>query len=416
MSNKIKRLLALTLAVLMLLGIASCQASTAQEESSSGQDVYYTIGVAVFSQTDPEMNMFFDYYRDYIEQSFPVRFIMSEDLNSSEDEIAFIREVKAQGASGIISFYGLNLESVIAACEQEEMYYVLGSGSVSDEEFAAVSGNPWFLGVIGPDSEEEFDAGREMAENFAAQEAKSYLLLSGGAGDAENFMHYTRVEGMLTALQEELGLTYSDSVENLAKATELTEIETGVEGVNIAISPGYVQMDPGVSNLKQALESGSYDAILSTVGLNDVLDLVKEPRTAEGDYLLIGVVDCFSQENYDAFETKQSGSTLLNYIKGKYASMAAPAFAAMFNALSGDANLVNPEGEAFRLYQSYWTAADADEYATLFGYTQSIYENAYSSADLMNVIRIYNENAAYEDFAALAEASDIEAVRERLGE
>ncbi len=411
-----RKLWSLLLVCALTLSLAACGSSASTQETSDG-DVKYKIGVEVYSQTDPEMSMFFSYYRDYIAESFPVEFIMSDDLNSIEDSLAFIEEAKAEGASGIISFYGLDLETEVAACAENEMYYVLGSSSISDEEFDAVKDDSWFLGVIGPDSDEEFNAGKGMAEDFIADGALSFLIVSGGAGNAENYMHYTRVEGMLTALQDELGLSYDDTIENLAQATELTTVETGRDDVSIVISPGYVQMDEGLDNLFAALGMGQYDALLSTVGLSSVFDDLKEDIEKDTPLMRIGVVDCFSQENYDAYyDIAANGYGMLHYIKGKYASMVAPAFVAMFNALEGDADLVNPDGEAFRLYQSYWTAASDEEYAELFGYTQSIYENAYSAADLMSVIRAYNQDATYEAFAELAESSDIESVRARLAE
>ena len=52
------------------------------------------------------MEMFADYYRDYIEAGFPVNFIFSGKTTSAEEEIQFIDAMKEQGAEGIISFGG----------------------------------------------------------------------------------------------------------------------------------------------------------------------------------------------------------------------------------------------------------------------------------------------------------------------
>ena len=41
-----------------------------------------------------------------------------------------------------------------------------------------------------------------------------------------------------------------------------------------------------------------------------------------------------------------------------------------------------------RLYQGFWSASDKDTFNELYGYTQDIYENAYSCADLMKVIKV----------------------------
>lgn len=407
MKKRGRVILLLVLSFLLLLSFVRCGGKEEEET--------HKIGISVFSPSDPELSMFCDYYRDYIAESFPVEFLVSDTLNSAEDEIEFINEMKEQGVEGIISFYGLELERVVSACEENEMYYVLGSGSVSDEEFEAVKDNPWFLGVIGPNSDEEFNAGKDMAENFADQGALSFLIASGGAQDGGNFMHYTRVEGMLTALEEKLGLTYGDSIENLARSSGVTQIETGRDDVKIVISSGYFQSDEGLANLEQALKADDYDALLSAVGINDVMNLLTSDMEDGQKSMLTGVVDCFSEENYEAVEKKDaSGQSLLNYVKGKYASMVAPAFAAMFNALEGDADVVKPDGTACRLYQSYWNAASEEEYIQLFNYTQNIYENAYSSVDLMEVIRAYDEDADFAKFEKLTQASDIESVRERL--
>ncbi len=411
MKRKYQALLCLLLSALLLL-CAGCGRANTDEQN---QTETYLIGVEVYDTTDPEMLMFFNYYKNYIAESFPVEFLLSGSVNTAEEEQAFVEEMKAQGASGIISFFVADLEQVVAACEENELYYVMGSSSLTDEEFESVKDNPWFLGVIGPSSQEEYDAGVTMAEHFIAQGATEFLILSGGAGDMVNTMHYNRVQGMLDTLADQFDLDLDS--ETLAAVTELTEVDTGAEDVTIVLSPGYVQADEGQSNLKAALSDGNYDALMSAVSINSVLDLLKEEVQSSESALLVGVVDCFSQENYEAVEWIDSrGQSLLNFVHGKYASMVAPAFVAMFNAVAGNVDLVNPDGTAFRLYQSYWTAADEAEYAELYGYTQSIYQNAYSSSDLMQVIRLYNPDATYEEFAALAESSDIDSVLARLEE
>ncbi len=411
MKRKYQALLCLLLSALLLL-CAGCGRANTDEQN---QTETYLIGVEVYDTTDPEMLMFFNYYKNYIAESFPVEFLLSGSVNTAEEEQAFVEEMKAQGASGIISFFVADLEQVVAACEENELYYVMGSSSLTDEEFESVKDNPWFLGVIGPSSQEEYDAGVTMAEHFIAQGATEFLILSGGAGDMVNTMHYNRVQGMLDTLADQFDLDLDS--ETLAAVTELTEVDTGAEDVTIVLSPGYVQADEGQSNLKAALSDRNYDALMSAVSISSILDLLKEEVQSSESALLVGVVDCFSQENYEAVEWIDSrGQSLLNFVHGKYASMVAPAFVAMFNAVAGDVDLVNPDGTAFRLYQSYWTAADEAEYAELYGYTQSIYQNAYSSSDLMQVIRLYNPDATYEEFAALAESSDIDSVLARLEE
>ena len=56
------------------------------------------------------MEMFSDYYRDYIQAGFPVKFIFSGRTTSAEDEIQYIDKMKEQGAEGIILLQVLQQE------------------------------------------------------------------------------------------------------------------------------------------------------------------------------------------------------------------------------------------------------------------------------------------------------------------
>lgn len=51
----------------------------ADVEDYSDGDVH-TIGVVVYDPDSAEMEMFADYYRDYIQEGFPVKFIFQEKL------------------------------------------------------------------------------------------------------------------------------------------------------------------------------------------------------------------------------------------------------------------------------------------------------------------------------------------------
>ena len=50
------------------------------------------------------------------------------------------------------------------------MYYVRGSGTISDEMYEKVKDNPYFLGTIGPLVETEMEAAAKMTEYFASHD------------------------------------------------------------------------------------------------------------------------------------------------------------------------------------------------------------------------------------------------------
>lgn len=395
-------LVGLFLFLVILMSMAGCgnssqdaSESETKDNTKSGAvvdtDVLYTIGVAVFDESNPEMRMFLNYYRDYLEQGFPVKFYYSDTISSTEDEIAFIHAMKDQGAKGVISFYGLDVESVVAACEEDEMYYILASGTISDEAFDAVKENPWFLGTVGPEGDAEYQAGVRMAEQFA--DASRYLVMTGGA-DSGNFMHASRTQGVLDKLQE---------------------LHDGDADVEITTCPGYMTTEEGMKNLEDALAAGDYDAVLCTYGISDVLDKILDKESQQGENISVGTIDCFSEDNFQAIKKQDAfGNPQIDFVEGKYASMVGPAFAILYNAMTDHPEANTEDGQAVRLYQGFWTAAGREEYVELYGYTQGIYENAYDCNDLMNVIKVFNEDTDASQLKALTEAYTVEDVKSRI--
>lgn len=415
MKQKLLRAVSFLFLFLLIVSAAGCgsrEETKADEGEPEGEE--YTIGVVVFSQDSPEMNMFKNYYQNYLEEGFSVKFYFSGDINSPEEENEFIRSMKDRGAQGIISFYGLDVESTVQVCQEEEMYYILGSGTLDDSEFAAVEENPWFLGTVGPDPAVEYQAGKDMAVSFASQEGPDSFLIPTGGASSGNYMHNSRAQGMLDGLQEVYGFSYKDSVEDLTSSDSVTTVETGTD-VSITLSPGYMSQEEGQENLEQTLAQGEYDVLMCAYNVDDMWEQIDAKEAEQGADIQVGAVDCFSEENFSAFQEKDAyGNSKLNYIEGKYASMAGPAFAALYNAMSGHPEANAKEGEAIRLYQGFWQAKNQEEYEELYGYTQGIYENAYDCESLMDVIYVFNQDTSPEALKELTEAYTVEDVKERI--
>lgn len=407
MMKKSNKIIAVLLVLLLTLSLAACRGGDSQI-SGHEEDVQYTIGVAVFDPEDPEMKMFMNYYKNYIEEGFPVKFYFSDKLSSAEDENAFIRSMKEKGADGIISFYGLDVQNTVKVCEEAELYYVLGSGTLSDADFDAVKESPWFLGTVGPDPQLEYEAGTEMGNFVTDSGAKSCLIMTGGAVSG-NFMHLSRAKGML----EQLG--FDGDIDAALAQSEVSTLTAG--DVSVTLSPGYLKSDEGRANLAQALESSDYDAVLCTYGVSNVLEQLLAKEKNQGRDMKIGVVDCFSEENFEAVKADDPyGNPQIDFIEGKYASMVGPAFAMLYNAMSGYPEVNSDDSGTVRLYQGFWRAQDRESYVELYGYTQGIYENAYSCKDLMQVIKAFDEEASPSKLKALTESYTIDDVKARIME
>ena len=138
MKAHLRHVTALLLVICCLLSVVGCQRGAGEEPYEAEK---FIIGVAVYDPDSAEMAMFMNYYRDYIAEGFPVEFYFSDRLTSGEEEQDFIRSVKKQGAEGVISFYGNDIKPVLETCREEEMYYVLASGTLSDSDFNGVCNN-----------------------------------------------------------------------------------------------------------------------------------------------------------------------------------------------------------------------------------------------------------------------------------
>lgn len=414
MKLKTFKVLGFLLLVLAVFAVGGKKVSAGAEDG----DIQYTIGVVVYNQDSPEMNMFMNYYRDYIQQGFPVKFYFSGSISSADDEIAFIRAMKLQGVKGIISFYGQDIQKIVEACDEEEMYYVLGSGNISDEDYEKVKNSFYFLGSVGPDAKADYEAGYNMADYFTDADTSSYIVLTGGAS-VGNYMHLQRSIGVLEGLAEKEGLSYSEDVEKLAASEETTVVDSGKDDISITICPGYMTTPKGINNLKHAFVDGNYDAVLCTFNVDEIMKTITSKEEEQNSNIKVGTVDCFSQENHDAVNSEDSfENPKIDYVAGKYASMGGPAFAILYNAMSGypEANTDDADSNTVRLYQGFWSASDKDTFNELYGYTQDIYENAYSCADLMEVIKAYTTDTTPDKLKVLTEAYKVEDVEKRITE
>lgn len=363
-----------------------------------------TIGIAVYNQEDAQTKAFRTYYEDYLGEAFNADFLYSSDISTWEDEKAFVDELHALGIKGIISSQSVDREAVIELCEEYGMYYVFGSSSLSDEAFNAIKDSPSFLGTIGASNESEREAGAGMAEFFAAddtEKAHRYLICTGGAG-LGNEMHRLRGLAMLEKLAEIYGFTYDTPASELVQTSEVLTVEK--DGIKIVLLPGYPFTETFPEEVAVQLADGSIDTVMSTNIVNTLMDAVREAEEANQINIRVGAIDCFTEEAYEYFNgTYNGGEQELDYLVGRYGACVAPAFASICNAYAGYAEDFRDNGQAFRLEQNFWTAENVDEFNELYALSVGMYDNTYSAADIMQVLKEFNPNASFDDFKAFAE-------------
>lgn len=270
-----RKFISLTLSAVLVLGVTT-PAWAAAETYTDGEA--HTIGVIVYDPDASEMEMFSDYYRDYIQAGFPVKFIFSGRTTSAEDEIQYIDKMKEQGAEGIISFAGFaaGIQDIIGECEKEEVYYALGSNTISDENYEAVKDNSCYMGSVGPKLEDVYQSGCDMTEYFLDKGAKNFVIMSGGASSG-NRLHQVRTWGMLNTLEEKAGLVLTEEAETLSTTEEVTKLSSEDGSVQVTICPGYTEQDgPGLDNLSTAFADGNCDALMSAFHVSTYLDKIAD--------------------------------------------------------------------------------------------------------------------------------------------
>ena len=385
------------LALSLLLG---CQVS-----ASTDMENGVTIGVMTYNPNDSQTVAFRNYLQDYLGEAFDAEFIYSDAANSPETEAEFIEQLHDMGIQGVI---GTFQDSTMELCEKYEMYYVFGSAALADDRFEKVKDNPYFLGTVSASRQSEEEESGKMAEFFAAQDTdktESYVICTGGASKS-NAMHYARTEAMLETLAADYGITLPEKEEDmqaLIKTEEVTDLET-VNGGKITLVPGYPVVSPLDETVAGLLDDGSYQVVLSTMAPSYILDGIEAAEEKNNIDIKLGVVDCFTDETSALFNgTYNGGKQELDYLVGKYGSMLAPAFTAMCNAYSGNAEDFREDGHAFQLYQNYWVASSKEEFNELYAETTNIYENTYSATDIMQVLKEFNPDADFASFKAFAE-------------
>lgn len=382
--------------LVLALGLCMAMACAGQDEETIET---HKIGVVVYDLKDEQVQAFREYLETYIAANFAdVDFLYSSEVNSSEEEMQFLQEAIDAGVEGILAFNTYDLEAEVQLCADNGVYFIRPSGTIAPDDLAKVADNPYFLGFFGPGNEMEYEAGFNMASYFAKEKlGDSYFIISGGASG--NVMHEKRTEGILDALQQMYGVTFEETSAELAVTEEPVRLEAG--DLKVCIFPGYIGMTEVGEQAKAEYASDPADIVLGVIPLQKIAASLGDAK--------LGVIDCYTEQNGELFK---NGS--LKYLCGKYESIIGPAFAALYNAMTGYAeDFRDEEGKAFAIQQGFWTSTDYEDFLEKYELSSGITLNAYSYEDLLGVCKVHNPSATLEDLKTLAGAWDFDSALQR---
>ena len=389
--KNVKKFIALLLALTFVAAMISCGKNQEQEH-------IHKIGVLVYDLKDEQVQAFREYLEGYIAANFSdVDFLYSSEVTTEEEEMEFLNSAIAEGVEGVLAFNSFDLEKEVSLCAENGVYFIRPSSTTAPEDFDKVADNPYFLGYFGPGSEMEYQAGYDMGSYFAKEQiSDSYFLLSGGAG--ANVMHEQRAEGMLDALQEAYGVQFEQSSAELASASEPVSVEAG--SLKVTVFPGYISASEVGQQAIAEYKKDPAGVVMSTIPVLPI-------ASSLGDASL-GTVDCYTESNGELFK---NGS--LKYLCGKYESIIGPAFAAMYNAVTGYSEDFREDGKAFAIQQGFWTSTDYQDFREKYELSSGITRNAYSYEDLLEVCKAHNPEATLDDLKELAGAWDFDSAAQR---
>ena len=376
----------------MMLAMTSCAQKTEEREH------IHKIGVIVYDLKDEQVQAFREYMEGYLGENFSdVDFLYSAGVTTDVEEMEFLNNAIAAGVEGIIAFNSFDIEKEVSLCASHGVYYLRPSSTTDPEDFAKVEDNPYFLGYFGPGNEMEYEAGYDMGAYFAKEQiSDSYFLLSGGAGT--NVMHEQRAEGMLDALQEAYGVQFDQSSTELASASESVSVEAG--NLKVTVFPGYIGVPDVGQQAVAEFEKDQAGVVMSTIPVQAIADSLGNAS--------LGTVDCYTEANGKLFKNGN-----LKYLCGKYESIIGPAFAAIYNAVTGYSEDFREDGKAFAIQQGFWTSTDYQDFKEKYELSSGITLNAYSYEDLLEVCKAHNPNATLDDLKELAGAWDFDSAVQR---
>ncbi len=140
--------------------------------------------------------------------------------------------------------------------------------------------------------------------------------------------------------------------------------------------------------------------VMSTIPVQAIADSL-------GDASL-GTVDCYTETNGELFKNGN-----LKYLCGKYESIIGPAFAAMYNAVTGYSEDFREDEKAFAIQQGFWTSTNYQDFQKKYELSSGITLNAYSYEDLLDVCKAHNPEANLNDLKELAGAWDFDSAAQR---
>ncbi|SHE75809.1 hypothetical protein [Alkalibacter saccharofermentans] len=406
-----KRFTALFLATVLLVSVfTGCASSSDEIDGDSSQT--YTIAV-VWHGIDETTQMRANYLADELGPALGLEFIFSEEIVEPDQLMTFIENAYASGADAVLSTFTDAIEQYASKCDELGLYLAIQTSRYPDE----VASLPYFMGISGVDISKVGDAYAELlSNNIDPNEKRNFIVVTGGAAMGVT-SHMEATSSMLKQLQEIYGLTYEMDIDELTTLSSTTEISTGSE-IKITVVPGFPNMDGYVAGLSGILQTGEYDTMMSVYNTTTTFaTAIDEVERALNKNIVVLSNANFGEGTKTAFETLDSTGNPTLEGAVLYSMTAQDAFGVMmlYNGLTGNSDVIKPEGKAARFGPGALVANSPEEYNQLALLDTSSETYSYTSEEIKNLTKSHNSDLTYEDIREVVDAFSSEDLLTRRG-
>lgn len=334
------------------------------------------IGVEVYDTADSSVIAYSEYF-DYLSEKYNVEFMMSESIQSPEDELDFAASCQAAGCSGYIGGYNASMETIVETVTGYGMYY-WGAERGLDEMFAD---NEYYLGGFSPLSsngkgiEENGDylLGYEMAYALAEAGCTHVAYCNGGASFGIT-MFVDRQNGFIDGIADAQNEGY-EIVFN--KDTDIVEGWPGTDAFTAAQSNIITSDYDGIACSFSGMEV--WIQPLTQSGKENSVKLTGIGTLNEGTEMMIesGMICSLIYECEEI-------------VFGNAVPM-------IINAVNGHADLVKGDDGYCALGVARWNIKDMDAFSQVYEKHEAG-EYFVTAEDMTQFFPEFNESASKEDF------------------
>ena len=405
-----KKFLTVMLTALMALCLFGCSSGTSSDAGEQA-DQGHTIKVGVANiMTGESLEAIKNYYNNEVAGTLNMEFTISENLsNDASSLVNFIDQCYAAGCEGIINMItGTEaVEQGAQKCEQYGMWFATNNSAVA-KNVAGLSHN---IGHCGADPVGMEEAYKKAFQTICADgENHSVFMYTCAAPGMTAASHYYSAVGVLEAMKEVYGLTYTNSIEDIVNSQDPGEVaHDKMDSVHIYLCPGmdFSNFAQYVTAAQTQLQTGNYDIFAACANWANFTEAIKGCEASTGKSIkVVGTMNIEDQTKTGLGDGTIAAAIInpLNVANGVLAAM-------IYNASNGQGEAMKDGGNAVLLGVKPWAVMSASDYDIIANLDKEVGKFVLGGNGLKALTSIANPSVTYKDMNnTLATLADINAV------